>query len=50
MHHEFFSVYLNDVPIGTVCCRFEVKDNETKLYLMTMGVLGVSDSLLPSLT
>lgn len=35
-------VYLNDVPVGTICCRIEQKDDQYKLYLMTMGVLGVS--------
>ncbi|KAL5528314.1 NAT5_2 [Sanghuangporus sanghuang] len=33
-------IYLNDVPVGTVCCRLEEIDNETKLYVMTMGVLA----------
>jgi ribosomal protein S18 acetylase RimI-like enzyme len=33
-------VYFNDVPVGTICCRLETKDGETKLYLMTMGVLA----------
>ncbi|PAV18844.1 N-acetyltransferase NAT13 [Pyrrhoderma noxium] len=33
-------VYLNDVPIGTICCRIETKDDENNLYLMTMGVLA----------
>lgn len=37
------SVYFNDVPVGTICCRLETKDGVTKLYLMTMGVLAVSD-------
>lgn len=37
------TVYLNDVPVGTICCRIEKKDGQDKLYLMTMGVLGVSD-------
>jgi hypothetical protein len=35
-------VYFNDVPVGTICCRLEAKDGQTKLYLMTMGVLAVS--------
>ncbi|KAJ4476961.1 N-acetyltransferase NAT13 [Lentinula edodes] len=33
-------VYYNDIPVGTICCRIETKDNETQLYLMTMGVLA----------
>jgi ribosomal protein S18 acetylase RimI-like enzyme len=33
-------VYFNDVPVGTICCRLETKDGQTKLYLMTMGVLS----------
>ncbi|KAF9469895.1 N-acetyltransferase NAT13 [Collybia nuda] len=33
-------VYYNDVPVGTICCRLENKDNQTKLYLMTMGILA----------
>ncbi|KAI5123674.1 hypothetical protein M0805_001703 [Coniferiporia weirii] len=33
-------VYLNDVPVGTICCRLEKQGDETKLYLMTMGVLA----------
>ncbi|KAA1476094.1 acyl-CoA N-acyltransferase [Dentipellis sp. KUC8613] len=33
-------VYYNDVPVGTICCRLEVKDGQTELYLMTMGILA----------
>ncbi|CAL1707617.1 unnamed protein product [Somion occarium] len=33
-------VYFNDVPVGTICCRFETAGETTKLYLMTMGVLA----------
>ncbi|KAI0081244.1 N-acetyltransferase NAT13 [Panus rudis PR-1116 ss-1] len=33
-------VYYNDVPVGTICCRFETTGETTKLYLMTMGVLA----------
>ncbi|KAF9010498.1 acyl-CoA N-acyltransferase [Cyathus striatus] len=33
-------VYYNDVPVGTICCRLENKDNQIKLYLMTMGILA----------
>jgi ribosomal protein S18 acetylase RimI-like enzyme len=40
-------VYFNDVPVGTICCRLETKDGQTKLYLMTMGVLAVSTLPLP---
>lgn len=36
------SVYYNDVPVGTICCKMETKDAQTCLYLMTMGVLAVS--------
>jgi len=32
--------YLNDIPVGTVCCRIEVVDGVSKLYLATMGVLA----------
>ncbi|EKM80716.1 hypothetical protein AGABI1DRAFT_112462 [Agaricus bisporus var. burnettii JB137-S8] len=33
-------VYYNDIPVGTICCRLENKDNQMHLYLMTMGVLA----------
>jgi len=33
-------IYYNDIPVGTVCCRLETGDGETKLYIMTMGVLA----------
>ncbi|OCH95168.1 N-acetyltransferase NAT13 [Obba rivulosa] len=33
-------VYYNDVPVGTICCRWETVNGETRLYLMTMGVLA----------
>ncbi|KIK67184.1 hypothetical protein GYMLUDRAFT_37243 [Collybiopsis luxurians FD-317 M1] len=33
-------VYYNDIPVGTICCRIETKDNGNCLYLMTMGVLA----------
>ncbi|KAI0745757.1 acyl-CoA N-acyltransferase [Earliella scabrosa] len=33
-------IYYNDIPIGTMCCRVEVKDGVAKLYLMTLGVLA----------
>ncbi|TFK44412.1 acyl-CoA N-acyltransferase [Crucibulum laeve] len=33
-------IYYNDVPVGTICCRLENKGDQTKLYLMTMGVLA----------
>lgn len=38
-----YPVYYNDVPVGTVCCRLETKDDKVKLYLMTMGILAVSE-------
>ena len=34
-------VYYNDIPVGTICCRIETKDNISHLYLLTMGVLAV---------
>ncbi|KAI0675322.1 acyl-CoA N-acyltransferase [Trametes maxima] len=33
-------VYYNDIPVGTMCCRVEVKDGQAKLYLMTLAVLA----------
>ncbi|KAF9454011.1 acyl-CoA N-acyltransferase [Macrolepiota fuliginosa MF-IS2] len=33
-------VYYNDIPVGTICCRLENKDDQNHLYLMTMGVLA----------
>jgi|ERR1700722_14593556 len=36
------SVYYNDIPVGTICCRLENKDDQSHLYLMTMGILAVS--------
>ncbi|TDL26156.1 N-acetyltransferase NAT13 [Rickenella mellea] len=33
-------IYYNDIPVGTVCCRIETKDDQGRLYLMTMGILG----------
>jgi hypothetical protein len=35
------TVYYNDIPVGTICCRLETKDSVTHLYLLTMGVLAV---------
>ena len=40
--NDISQVYYNDIPIGTMCCRVEVKDEEAKLYLMTLAVLAVS--------
>jgi len=33
-------VYYNDIPVGTICCRLESKDDQNHLYLMTMGILA----------
>ncbi|KAH6914301.1 N-acetyltransferase NAT13 [Coprinopsis sp. MPI-PUGE-AT-0042] len=33
-------VYYNDIPVGTICCRLEDKNDQIHLYLMTMGVLA----------
>ncbi|GBE81104.1 predicted protein [Sparassis crispa] len=33
-------IYYNDVPVGTICCRVETRDGQSKLYLMTMGILA----------
>jgi len=33
-------VYFNDVPVGTICCRLEIKNGANQLYLMTMGILA----------
>lgn len=33
-------VYFNDCIVGAVCCRLESKDNEKKLYIMTLGVIA----------
>lgn len=31
----------NDIPVGTVCCRFEfLSKTEVKLYIMTLGTLA----------
>jgi hypothetical protein len=35
------TVYYNDIPVGTICCRIETKDSTSHLYLLTMGVLAV---------
>jgi hypothetical protein len=35
------AVYYNDIPVGTICCRIEARDNTNHLYLLTMGVLAV---------
>ena len=42
-HLMYSSVYFNDVPVGTICCRIEKSNHEgeAKLYLMTMGILAV---------
>ncbi|KAL6310350.1 N-acetyltransferase NAT13 [Sparassis latifolia] len=37
---QFIAVYYNDVPVGTICCRMETRDGQSKLYLMTMGILA----------
>lgn len=44
-------VYYNDIPVGQICGRIEkpASGNEgAKLYLMTMGVLAVRVSTLPT--
>lgn len=33
-------IYFNDIPVGIICCRLENKDDQTHLYVMTMGVLA----------
>jgi len=33
-------VYYNDIPVGTICCRLENKEDQNILYLMTMGILA----------
>ncbi|KAH9957916.1 acyl-CoA N-acyltransferase [Russula dissimulans] len=38
-------IYFNDIPVGTVCCRIEAKDDVHHLYLLTMGVLAPYRSL-----
>ena len=37
-------MYFNDVPVGTICCRLETKGGSNQLYLMTMGILAVSQN------
>ena len=32
--------YFNDIVVGAVCCRVEVEDRRTKLYIMTLGCLA----------
>ncbi|KAI0305762.1 acyl-CoA N-acyltransferase [Multifurca ochricompacta] len=38
-------IYYNDIPIGTICCRIETKDDANHLYLLTMGILAPYRSL-----
>jgi len=33
-------IYLNDIPVGTICGRIETSGEGARLYLMTMGVLA----------
>ncbi|KAI0032478.1 N-acetyltransferase NAT13 [Vararia minispora EC-137] len=33
-------VYYNDIPVGIICCRIELKGKASDLYLLTMGVLA----------
>ncbi|KAI0630377.1 acyl-CoA N-acyltransferase [Trametes polyzona] len=33
-------IYYNDIPIGNMCCRLEVHNGQTRLYLMTLAVLA----------
>ncbi|KAG0175079.1 N-alpha-acetyltransferase 50 [Apophysomyces sp. BC1034] len=32
-------VYYNDICVGSVCCRVEIDNENTRLYMMTLGVL-----------
>lgn len=32
--------YCNDIVVGAVCCRIDLTDNQRRLYIMTLGVLG----------
>ncbi|KAI6182228.1 N-alpha-acetyltransferase 50 [Aphelenchoides bicaudatus] len=32
--------FFNDCVVGAVSCRLEIKDNERKLYIMTLGTLA----------
>lgn len=38
-------VYYKDIPVGTICCRFEQEGDAHHLYLLTMGVLAVRAGL-----
>jgi hypothetical protein len=33
--------FFNDCVVGAVSCRLEIKDNEKKLYIMTLGKLKI---------
>ena len=41
------SIDISTYKVGTISCRFENKDDQKVLYLMTMGILAVS---IPSFT
>jgi len=33
-------VYYNDIPVGIICARLEAREDQTYLYIMTMGILA----------
>lgn len=38
--YSFILAYCNDIVVGAVCCRIDQSDNQRRLYIMTLGVLG----------